>query len=97
MFPFFADVLGGIVHDLLERIILKDVLLKATNLYQLVQIDLSDKNIRKSAADIDIGLAANVKVEESNLNPTDPKVLDFKREAGNFLAALLSHLLEKSP
>ena len=97
MFPFFADVLGGIVHDLLERIILKDVLLKATNLYQLVQIDLSDKSIRKSAADIDIGLAANVKVEESNLNPTDPKVLAFKREAGNFLAALLSHLLEKSP
>ena len=97
MFPFFADVLGGIVHDLLERIILKDVLLKATNLYQLVQIDLSDKNIRKSAADIDIGLAANVKVEESNLNPTDPKVLAFKREAGNVLAALLSHFLEKSP
>ena len=32
MVPFFADVLGGIVRDLLERIILKDVLLKATNL-----------------------------------------------------------------
>ena len=72
MVPFFADVLGGIVRDLLERIILKDVLRKATNLHQLVQIDPSDKNIRKSAADIDIGFAANIKVEESNLNPHDP-------------------------
>ena len=26
MVPFFADVLGGIVRDLLERIILKNVL-----------------------------------------------------------------------
>ena len=97
MFPFFADVLGGTVRDLLERIILKDMLRKATNLYQFVQIDPSDKNIRKSAADIDIGFAANIKVEESNLNPNDPKVLAFKKEAGNFFAALLSHLLEKSP
>ena len=97
MVPFFADALGGIVRDLLERIILKDVLRKATNLYQLVQIDSSDKNIRTFAAYIDIGFAANIKVEESNLNPNDPKVLAFKNEARNFLAALLSHLFEKSP
>ena len=32
--PFFGDVLGGIVNDLLERIFLKDVLLKVTNLHQ---------------------------------------------------------------
>ena len=38
-----------------------------------------------------------MKVEESNLNPNDPKNLAFKKEAGNFLAVLLSHLLEKSP
>ena len=64
---------------------------------------------KKSAADINIGFAANIKFEKSNLNPNDPKVLTFnlnpndpkvltfKKEAGNFLAALLSHLLEKSP
>ena len=94
--PFFADVLGGIFCDLLERIILKDVLREATNLYQLVQIDRSDKNIRTSAADIDVSFAANIKVEESNLNPNDTNVLASKKEAGNFLAALQSHLLEKS-
>ena len=97
MVPFFADILDGIVRDLLEILFLKDVLRKAINLYQLVQIILSDKNIRKSAADIGIGFAANIKVEESNLSPNDSKVLAFKKEAGNFLAALLSHILEKSP
>ena len=44
MVPFFADVLGGIVRDLLERIILKNVLRKVADLYELVQIDPSDKN-----------------------------------------------------
>ena len=39
MVPFFADVLGSIVRDFLEKIFLKDVLHKATNLYQLVQMD----------------------------------------------------------
>ena len=39
MVPFFADVLDSIVRDFLEKIILKDVLHKATNLYQLVQMD----------------------------------------------------------
>ena len=86
--PFFADVLGGIVCDLLERIILKDVLREATNLYQLVQIDRSAKNIRTSAADIDVSFAANIKVEVSNLNSNDTKVLASKKEAENFLAAL---------
>ena len=77
MVPFFADILDGIVRDLLEIIFLKDVLRKAINLYQLVQIILSDKNIRKSAADIGIGFAANIKVEESNLSPNDFETNDF--------------------
>ena len=96
MVPICTDVLGAIVHDLLVRIIPKDVLHKATNLYQLVQIDPSNRNIRKSAADIDIGFAGSIKVDESNLKPNDPKVLAFKKEAGKCFAALLSHL-EKSP
>ena len=97
MFNFSADVLGGNVCDFLERIILKDMLRKATNLEQLVQIDPSDKNIRKSAANIDICFPANIKVEYSNLSPNDLKVLAFKKGVGNFLAPLLSQLLEKTP
>ena len=94
MVPFVADVLVGIVHHLLERIILKNVLYRVTNLYQLVQINPSHKNIRKSAADIDIGFTANIKVEVSNCKPNDPKVLVCKRETGNFLGAFLSDLLK---
>ena len=96
MVPSFADVLDGILLDLLERIILKDVFRIPSNLYQLVQIDLSDKNIRKSATDIDTGFAARIKVEQSNVSPNDPKLLTFKKEAGKFLYTLL-RLLEKSP
>ena len=75
MVPFFADVFGGIVRDFLKLLKLR----KATNLYQLVQIDPPDKN-RKSAADVDIGFAANIKAEESNLNPNViPKFLLLKK------------------
>ena len=49
---------------------------------------------RKSAADIDIGFTANIKVEVSNCKPNDPKVLVCKRETGNFLGAFLSDLLK---
>ena len=65
------------------------MLRKATSLYQFIQVDPSDENIRNCADDIDIGFAANVKVEESNLNPNNPKVLAFKEEPGNSFAALL--------
>ena len=68
-------------------------LLIYTNSFKLIH----QIKTKKCAADIYIGFAANIKVEESNLKPNDPKVLAFKKEAGNFLAALLSHLLEKSP
>ena len=80
MVPFFIYVRGGIVHDLLERIILKDVLGKATNLYQLIQINPPDINIRKCAANIDIGFAANIKVEECNLNPNQFLLLKKRLE-----------------
>ena len=47
MVPFMATILGDIVHDLLSRIILKDVLKKSGALYQQLQIDVTDKNIPK--------------------------------------------------
>lgn len=97
MIPFMADVLGDIVRDFIERIILKDTLKKASNLYQMIQLDLNDKNIRKPSTNIDIGFAAQLKLDETKLKSTDSKVIAFKNEAGQFLASLVSHLLEKSP
>ena len=37
--PFIADTLGDLVSDFFGRIILKDVLKKKLNLYNLVQIN----------------------------------------------------------
>ena len=59
MVPFIADTLGDLVSDFFGRIILKDVLKKKSNLYNLVQINPWDKNIRKNPKSVDIGLAEN--------------------------------------
>ena len=56
--PFLPDALGGVVCDFLSRIILKDVL---TNIYQLVQLDPLNKDIRKPT---DIGFAAKLNLEQ---------------------------------
>ena len=97
MVPFMATILGNIVHDLLSRIILKDVLKKCDTLYQQLQLDLTDINIRKPSKYIDIGFATRLKLDQANLSSTDQKVVTFKKEAGEFLAGLLKHVLEKSP
>ena len=95
MVPFMATILGNIVHDLLSRIILKDVLKKCDTVYQQLQLDLTDINIRKTPKHI--GFATRLKLDQANLSSTDQKVVTFKKEAGEFLAGLLKHLLEKSP
>ena len=86
MVPFMATILGNIVHDLLSRIIIKDVLKKCDTLYQQLQLDLTDINIRKPPKHIDIGFAARLKLDQANLSSTDQKVVTFKKEAGEFLA-----------
>ena len=54
MIPFLADTLGGVVRDFLSRIILKDVLTNATNIYKLVQLDPLNKDIRERPENTDI-------------------------------------------
>ena len=49
-----------------------------------MQINSLGKNIRKNPESVDIGFA------------TKSKILEFKKQAGDFLAQLLHHL-EKSP
>ena len=97
MLPFMSTILGDIIDDLLSRFILKDVLKKCDSLYQLLQLDINDRNIRKPAAEIDIGFASRLKVDQANLTCNDYRVVAFKSEAGEFLAVLLAHLFEKSP
>lgn len=90
-------VLGNVVQDLLCRVILKYTMDKCTNLYKMLQLDLTDKNIRKPLKNIDIGFAAKLKIDKANKSNSGSKALVFKREAGEFIVGLLTHLLEKSP
>ena len=74
MVPFIADTLGDLVLDFFGRIIVKDVLKKKSNLYNLIQINPLDKNIRKNPESVDIGFAAKHKLEQtkSSLNSATP-------------------------
>ena len=58
-----------------------NTLLIYTNLFKLIH----QVKTRKSAIDIDIGFAAHIKVEESNLNLNDPKVPGFEACVRYFL------------
>ena len=74
MVPFIADTLGDLVLDFFGRIIVKDVLKKKSNLYNLIQINPLDKNIRKNPESVDTGFAAKHKLEQtkSSLNSATP-------------------------
>ena len=62
--PFIADTLGDLACGFFGRITLKDVLKKKSNLYNLIWINLFDKNIRKNPESVDIGFAAKPKLEQ---------------------------------
>ena len=74
----------------------KDVLKKKSNLHSLIQIDPLDKNAKKNSESVDIGFAAKHKLEQLKFSLNSAKILEFKKQAGEFLAQLL-HYLEKSP
>ena len=55
MTAFMADTIGDLVCDFLRRIVLKDILKKCSSLYNLIQLNLLDENIRKPPESIDVG------------------------------------------
>ena len=61
--PFMADTIGDLVRNFLRRIILKDFFKKCSSLYNLIQLNPLDKNIRKPPESIDIGFEAKQKLE----------------------------------
>ena len=63
----------------------------------MTQITSFDKNIRKNPESVDIGFAANYKLEQIKSSLNSAKILESKKQPGDFLAQLLHHLLEKSP
>ena len=78
------------------RIILKDVLKKKSNLYNLIQVNSLDKN-RKNSECVNIIFAAKHKLEQIKSSLNFANILELNKKAGDFLVQLLHHLLEKSP
>ena len=64
------------------RIILKDVLKKKSNLYNLIHINPLDKNIRKNPEGVNIRFAAKHKLEQIKSSLNSAKILEFKKQAG---------------
>ena len=56
-----------------------------------------DKNTRKNPGSVDIGFAAKHKLEQIKSSLNSAKILELKKQTGEFLAQLLHHLLKKSP
>ena len=94
---FIADTLGDLIHDFFGRNIFKDILKKKPNLYNLVQIDLLDKNIRKILEIVDIGFVAKHSLEQIKSSLNSAKIMEFKKQAGEFLVKLpLKYVVERS-
>ena len=72
----------------LDKNIFKDILKKKPNLYNLVQIDLLDKNIRKILESVDIGFVAKHSLEQVKSSLNSAKIMEFKKQAGEFLVKL---------
>ena len=53
MIPFMADTIGDLVRDFSNRIILKDVMKKKKSLFDHIQLNPLDKNIRKPPESVD--------------------------------------------
>ena len=67
-----------------------------SNLYNLIQINPLDRKIRKNPESVDIGFAAKHKLEKIKSSFNSAKILEFKKQGGDFLGQLLHHVLEKS-
>ena len=81
----------------LDKNIFKDILKKKPNLYNLVQIDLLNKNIRKILESVDIGFVAKHSLEQIKSSLNSAKIMEFKKQAGEFLVKLpLKYVVERS-
>ena len=85
MVPSIAATFGDFVRDFFGGIILKDVLKKKLSLYNVMQIDLLDKNVRKNPESVDIGFAAKHKLEQIKSSLNSAKILELKKQVGEFL------------
>ena len=56
----------------------------------LIQKNPLDKNIRKNPESVDIAFAAKHKLEQIKFSLNSAKIMEFKKQAGDFLAQLFT-------
>ena len=97
MIPFLYGVLTDIVHSLLQMFVKEEICDKTDTLQKLLNLDLSDVNIRKKVPEIGVGAKLIVMDYKKSKGFNENTLNFFYKECGTFLATLIQHMLEKSP
>ena len=95
LLPFLHDELERLVRGFLKRFVKRNVLDEANTSFKLVQIDLTKPENLKTAANVDIGIAASDSLNKADA-PEKDKLL-FKNECRTFMIDTAKKILEKCP
>ena len=85
MVPFLVDSLENLTHNFAKKLILSDVLKKASNPYKLSQIDFTDQNIQKRLYEVSFAIDHYLCMLKKEGKVTDSIISAFKVEAKKFL------------
>ena len=97
MMPFLYDVLKDIVDSFMKMYIKKEICDSNDTLQKMLNLDLSDVNIRKKIPDVGVGAKLLLNEYKKSKNFNEGVLKSFYKEASLFLASLVQHMLEKSP
>lgn len=95
MAPFLYEDLTMMLRTIMTRFIKEEVLEAEKFSSQLVKIDVKQKNVHRSYKEVDIGVAAKWAITVSKMS--DREILQFRMQCIDFLVAMSSKLMEKSP
>jgi phosphatidate phosphatase APP1 len=95
MAPFLYEDLTMMLRTIMTRFIKKEVLEAEKLSSQLVKIDVKQKDVHRSYKEVDIGVAAKRAITVSKMS--DREILQFRMQCIDFLVAMSSKLMEKSP
>ena len=99
MLPFLADDMHIMLKALMKRFLKSEILKGADSLVKLVKLDVKAHENHLSHSKIDVGFAADKKLKElyASKKINDRQILQYRVEVKDFLVAVVSKILEKSP
>ena len=94
MLPFMRTDLFILFKTLMNRIIKRDIMKDVKNVLNIMNIDLSKKDIFYPTDEVDIGFGASSLLKKSKVKELDK--LKFKTECRQFIFVIIKKLKEKS-